>query len=102
MKLLENEMLRRLNERGADNTKTEAGTAYKQRDFRVKCDDRVVFHGFCIENYEQFGKDLLTANVSREGLATFMEKTKNKEQPDGAVPPGLSLSWEVSVVFRKA
>jgi len=102
MQTLENEMLRRLNERGAEHTNTDAGTAYKETVIRVKCTDKEAYHRYAIEHYEAFGKDLLTAHVSNEGLRFALEVTKNPSQPDGCIPPGLNISSEIVVRFRKA
>src|SRR5271167_2135418 len=46
MGVIEGEFLRRLIERGADNTKTEAGTAYKTTLLNIKVIDQEAFLNF--------------------------------------------------------
>jgi len=100
MDLIENEMLRRLNERGADNTATDAGTAYKEQQMSVKCTDKDAMLKFVIDNLDTYGKDLITANVSKETLRLYIDKSD--EHPNGLVPPGLNVSYLTTVKFRKA
>jgi hypothetical protein len=102
MKTLENEMLRRLLERGAEHSNTEIGTAYKEQTLQVKCEDKEAFHHYAIDHYDTFGKDLLTAHVGKEALKLVIDKSKNEAHPNGVVPPGLAVSFETVVRFRKA
>lgn len=102
MDLIENEMQRRLIERGAEHSSTDAGTAYKETVMQVKCTDKDAMHRFAIDNYDTYGKDLLTAAVSKETVKLYVDKTKSPEHPDGLVPPGLNVSFMTSVKFRKA
>jgi hypothetical protein len=102
MDTIENEMLRRLIERGADHSATDAGTAYKERSLRVSCTNKDELLRFAFANYEAFGRDLLTANVSKETLKVCIERSKTDARPDGEVPPGLKVEYETSVRFRVA
>lgn len=101
MDTIENEMLRRLNERGADHSATDAGTAFKVRSTQVQCEDKKALFDFAFGNPE-WGYDLLTANVSKETLNLYMDKTKSTDHPGGLVPPGLKVNFVVGVQFRKA
>ena len=102
MTTLENEMLKRLNERGADHSATDAGTAYKEETMQVKCTDKAVYHTYAIDHYDTIGKDLLTAHVSKETVKLIIDQSKNPENPNGVIPPGLAVSYESVVRFRKA
>jgi len=102
MDTIENEMLRRLNERGAEHSSTDAGTAYKEQVMSVKCTDKDAMLKFAFDNFASYGKDLLSANVSKETLRLYIDKTKSPEHPDGLVPPGLNVSFLTTVKFRKA
>jgi hypothetical protein len=102
MKTLENEMLRRLIERNAEHSNTDAGTAYKELTMQVKCLNKWMFHQYCLRNYDDVGKDLLTANVGKEALKLVIDKSKSDVNPNGVVPPGLAVNFETVVRFRKA
>jgi len=102
MKTLENEMLRRLNERGSEHSATDAGTAYKESVMQIKCTDKAAYHAYAIDHYDTVGKDLLTAHVSKETLKLIIDQSKSEASPNGVVPPGLAVNFESVVRFRKA
>ena len=102
MTTLENEMLRRLIERNAEHSNTEAGTAYKELTMQVRTEDKQAFHRYAIDNYDTVGKDLLTASVGKEALKHVIDQSKDQAHPNGVIPPGLSVNFETVVRFRKA
>lgn len=101
MNLIENEMLKRLNERGADHSSTEAGTAMKVRNTSVKCADKPAFLDWVYANWTT-ARDMLTAAVSKETLNLYVDKTKSAAHPDGQLPPGITITPVISVNFRRS
>jgi len=75
----------RLNERGADSTRTDSGTAYISTIMNTKIEDREKLFDFLADNWDEFGGDA-SLNLKVEAVKTFME-TNN-----GQVPPGMSIS----------
>jgi hypothetical protein len=102
MEVIEKVMLARLNERNAEHSNTEAGTAYKELTMQVRTDDKQAFHRFAIDHYDTIGKDLLTASVGKEALKQVIEQSKDVAHPNGVIPPGLHVNFETVVRFRKA
>jgi hypothetical protein len=91
---IETELMRRLTERGADNTKTEFGTAYKSRGIRAKVVDRDAFLKFCVTYWDTVGSDMLDVRVLREPVKDFMS--------NGLVPPpGVEVEPYVNLNIRR-
>ncbi len=84
-------MLARLNERGADNTKTPVGTAYKSRQVSCTMADRDAFLNYV---QEHAAWSLVTNHVSKEAVSEIIDLT-------GSPPPGVSYEARVVVNFRK-
>lgn len=84
----------RLNERGAKHTSVEGGTAYKTLTLQTKCTDKSEYLRFCFGDPD-WGAQLLTANVSKDALATFMEKHNDQ------TPPGVEVNYNETVVIRR-
>ena len=95
MDTIENAFLERLNERGADNTKTDAGTAYKSTLMNVKVVERDAFLKFCTENWDTIGADLLQVSATKDAVKQCIEST---QQP----PPGIEVSFFTRVNVRKS
>src|SRR5260370_24950126 len=72
MELIENVFLARLNERGADNTKTDAGTAYKSRIMKVKVADRDAYLKFCLDNWNEYGSDMLQVGTIKDPIKRYI------------------------------
>jgi len=83
----------RLNQRGAKHTSVAGGTCYKVMNMTTKTTSRQAYLQFCIENPD-VGLNLLTANVSKDYLSTFMEAHDN--QP----PPGVEVNYVETVTIR--
>lgn len=96
--IIENEMLRRLNERAADNSSTPAGTFFKVRGTSVKVTDKVVFldHVFAqrLNNLPNC-YDMLTQAVSKDSVTAFIKD--NGGQP----PPGVEVTSYIKIQVRK-
>ncbi len=101
MKRIQAEMHRRLLERKANHSTTDAGTAYLAESASVKCTDKSAYHSFCIANYDTWGKDLLTAHVQKETVELFITKTKSEQHPEGLIPPGLTVTHSIQCNIRK-
>ena len=90
MVTIENEMLRRLNERGANNSKTDAGLAYKKRaPLQPKVIDRDQFLNY-VQDHSAWS--LLTNHVSKEEVEAILELT-------GSPPPGVEISAPIIKVY---
>jgi len=90
-KALEMEVLKRLNARGATQTKTPYGTAFIEEDVKVTIADELLFQNF----------------VKQEGDLDFYQKRvavghlqKWQALNDGRLPPGLSTFRENSITVR--
>lgn len=92
----------RLLERGTNSTAGDSGTAFFVSGLSVRCVDKDQYLSFCVEHFEQWGKHLLTAAASKEIVKLYIERTTNKEYPEGYPPPGLEVSATKEVQFRKA
>ena len=95
MTLIENMLLARLIERGAQNTKTDAGTAYKVEHMNVKVEDRDAFVKFSIDHWDTIGSGLLMASPKKDEVRTYLK------DHDGQLPPGLAVSYYTEVNIRK-
>lgn len=94
MTLIENAFLERLNERGADNSKTEHGTAYKSTLLNVKVIDRDAFLKFCTTYWDTVGGDMLNVSAIKDPVKTYIEA-------HNMPPPGLETSQFVRVNIRR-
>jgi len=74
------ELLRRLNDRGSTQTKTEAGTAFIGEDMQVSIADEEIFRTFVLD-----AKDLNWYHMKVNG---------------GRLPPGLSVFRERTILVR--
>jgi len=101
MKLLQGELQRRLLERGAKHTSTESGTAMLVDTTGVECTDKDAYLKFCVENFDTWGKQLLTAAASKEAVELYIEKSKSEEYPNGFSPPGLTVTYATKCNIRK-
>jgi len=94
MEVLENYILRVLNESGADSIKVSGlGTAYLSLKSYASVADRVALRAFIEETGEI---DLLNMAVNKTALQEYMAAN------DGRVPPGVNYKTEREVVIRKA
>jgi hypothetical protein len=94
MATIENEFLRRLDERGADNTKTDAGTAYKSTIHNFKVVDRDAFLKFCTTYWDNGGSDMLNVSAVKDPVKEFMNG-------NAMPPPGIEPSSFIRVNIRR-
>ena len=85
------ELLRRLNDRGSTQTKTEAGTAFIGEDMQVSIADEEIFRTFVLD-----AKDLnwYQKRVKIEHLREYMKVN------GGRLPPGLCVFRERTILVR--
>ena len=93
MEQIKNALLARFHERGATNTKTEAGTAYVSKVLDVKVIDRQAFMQYCIAHWNSFGADMLKIGAVTEPVRAEMEKEKT--------PPGIETTTVIRMNIRK-
>ena len=99
MTIIENVIHGRLNERGAQNTKTDAGIAYKSEIMTVKIVDRDAFLAFCTDKWEEIGDDLLQVKATKEAVKSWMDQGKIGNNP-GPPPPGIEVSYYININIR--
>lgn len=94
MEKLENELLRRLNERGVDSTSSkEFGTAYKKVTTSCSAADWEAFvHDFVIPNQAW---DFLTQRPNKTAVAAYVEE-------HGDLPPGLNWGEYTTIGIRRS
>lgn len=96
--LIEGEMLKRLNDRGADNSKTASGTFFKTTGTSTRVVDKVAFldHVFAKRmNGQPNCYDMLTQAVAKDSVIAHMQEN------DGQPPPGIEATQYVKVQVRK-
>lgn len=91
---IETELMRRLTERGADNTKTEFGTAYKARGIRAKVIDRDAFLKFCVAYWDTVGSEMLDVRVLKDPVKDFMASAREP-------PPGVEVESYTNLNVRR-
>jgi hypothetical protein len=87
------EILRRLHERGASQTKTEAGTAFIGENMSITIADETAYGDFVLEQ-QDYGYYQKRAKVER--VKEYMK------QHDGTLPPGLTVFRELTINVRAA
>jgi hypothetical protein len=91
MELIKNTLLAWLNERGADNTKTESGTAYKSRILDVKVIGRQEFLDFALQQ----NPDMLQVGAVKDAVKDFIAEHER-------TPPGLETSTTIRINIRRS
>ncbi len=85
LKAIEDDLFARLAERGADSTKTDAGTAYISNLASVKIEDGEKLFDFAADHWEAYG-DEIKLSIGIKAVRAYMD------EHDGQLPPGVSLS----------
>lgn len=86
---LEDELFRRLAERQADSTRTDAGTAYISHLTDFPITDRMALLDFMLDCWDQpewGGNEMMTFGIKKEPVKAYMDAH------NGQLPPGLSIS----------
>ena len=95
LKAIEDDLFARLAARGADSTKTDAGTAYISRLSTVKIDNNEQLFDFAADNWDKYGDEVKVV-ISKAGVDKFMEDN------NGQLPPGISLSKFSKLNIRRS
>jgi hypothetical protein len=85
IKAIEDDIFKRLVERGADQTKTDAGTAYISRLESVQILDNAALFDFAAEQWDKYG-DEIKLSIGIKAVRQYMEEN------NGQLPPGIGLS----------
>jgi hypothetical protein len=91
MELIKNMLLARLNERGADNTKTESGTAYKSKILDVKVIGRQEFLEFALHQ----NPDMLQVGAVKDAVKEYIAEHER-------TPPGLETAVTIRINIRRS
>jgi hypothetical protein len=91
METIETALMARLIQRGADNTKTEAGTAYKVEHMNIKVLDREKFLDYALNG----GEEMLLASPQKDAVRQYLDVHK-------ANPPGVEVSFFADINVRKS
>ena len=85
IKEIEDDIFARLVARGADSTKTDAGTAYISRLESVKIEQPEQLFDFAADHWELYGEDI-KLSIGIKAVRSYMDDN------NGQLPPGISLS----------
>lgn len=94
MALLENMMQEILNKDGADNIKTEFGTAYRTTLMSVRMADRGAFLDYIVKSDDDPFR-FFTNAVAKEQIKDYIDK-------HGAAPAGIDVTTIVKTNFRRS
>jgi hypothetical protein len=92
---IESALFARLKERGADSTRTDAGTAYISTIMNTKVESREALFDYIAESWDDIGGEV-ALNISKEAVRTFMEEN------NGQLPPGMSISHFQRLNIRRS
>lgn len=96
--LIEGEMMRRLNERKAQNSATDEGTFFKVSGTSVRVKDKVAFLDHVFTQRMQGlpdAYDMLTQALAKDSVIAFMDAN------GGKTPPGVEAEHYTKVQVRK-
>lgn len=102
MEIIEGELLRRLNERQSENTRTDAGTAYKSTTLKPKVSDRDKFLAFVDDNWDVWGSEMLLASPQVDAVKQWIDHSRTADNPNGTPPPGVDVSYYTRVNIRRS
>ena len=85
LKEIEDELFKRLVDRGSDSTKTDAGTAYISNLASVKVEEPAKLFDFAADNWATIG-DEVKLSIGIKAVRAWMD------DHNGELPPGVSLS----------
>ena len=96
LKEIEDTLFARLAERKADSTKTDSGTAYISNILNTKIENRDPLIDFAMDNWDQWGSDMLQIGVTKDAVKRYMEEN------NGQLPPGISVSHFSRLNIRRS
>ena len=97
MTVMETFLLGAMNERGEEQIKTSAGTAYKSPQMRATMTDRQAVVNFTLDRIEKNDPnafDIFTNHVNKEAVKALLDAK--------VTPPGIDIHTFVSCNVRKA
>jgi hypothetical protein len=95
LKEIEQILFARLNERGADSTRTDSGTAYISTIMNTKVESQEMLFDHIAENWTDLSGQV-QLNFAKDAVKTFMETN------GGLVPPGMSISHFQRLNIRRS
>lgn len=96
---------------------TEAGTAYISSGISHKVDPnapawinergeevtgREAVLDWLLQNWDDYGAEFAQINLAVDGVKKYIESTKTRENPNGMLPPGISVQVWQRINVRKA
>jgi hypothetical protein len=96
MEEIQNQLLALLNQRGADSTATDTGTAYKSHILNTKVEDREALLDWINEHWDDGGGEMLIISPQKDAVKNFMDAH------EGRPPPGVSTSWFTRINIRRS
>ena len=96
MEEIKNLLLAMLNEQGAENIKTQHGTAYKSIITTPKATDKVKFLDWCLERWDEIGNELLQIGAPQKAALQQW-----RDEHEGELPPYVSISESTRLNIRK-
>lgn len=97
MEEIKNLLLGMLNEQGAENIKTQHGTAYKSIITTPKATDKVKFLDFCLENWDTIGNELLQIGAPQKAALQ-----QYRDEHNGQLPPHVSITEFTRLNIRRS
>lgn len=92
---IEQALFARLNERGADSTRTDAGTAYISVLMNTKVESQEALFDHIADHWDQLAGQV-QLNLAKDAVKTFMESH------NGMTPPGMSISHYSRLNVRRS
>jgi acyl-CoA reductase-like NAD-dependent aldehyde dehydrogenase len=92
---IENILLARLQERKANNTKTDSGTAYISHPMTVKIEDQAALFDWIADNWDEVSADT-KLSLKVDAIRTYMEKN------EGKAPPGLKIGYATNLNINRS
>lgn len=86
LKEIEDELFARLSQRGAQNTKTDSGTAYFSDILNAKVDSMELLFDYVADKWAEVGSD------AKINIPVALVK-QHMEDNEGKPPPGMSISY---------
>lgn len=96
MEEIKNLLLGMLNEQGAENIKTQHGTAYKSIITTPKATDKVKFLDWCLETWDQYGNEMLQIGAPQKGALQ-----QYRDEHNGQLPPNVSITEFTRLNIRR-
>jgi hypothetical protein len=97
MNAIKDKLLELLNARGADNTKTEFGTAYKSVIDTPKIEDQEKYLNFCLDHWDTIGNEMLQIGAPKKDAVRHYMDTNG-----GHLPPHVTMTSFTRLNIRRS